>query len=301
MVIFVGPNELGPWHKEEIKIGLQWATKRMLARIIPVALPGCHEDMGLPEYLGAKHYVNLRTLDAWGIHQLRCAIVGARPGRRDQFEHSLPTAPRSDTRSLLPPVEIGEAAGIEHNFSQHGTSESVKASQLLFLLERRLEEPLEDLVAVAGETLLRISRLWDEHDRREAGEKQLRHVYYDLCESISSILAPQTVWSCSENLHRRLGNLTYVEDKLGDRNALAHTLNFVMYYCGGLDNQRGIFRIWAKLRSPLPVDPYESSDQVIMLCEGVPKSEAEELFASGLAACEEYFLKHNRQNAGRCG
>lgn len=29
-----------------------------------------------------------------------------------------------------------------------------------------------------------------------------------------------------------------------------------------------------------------------MLCEGVPKSKAKELFASGLAACEEYFLRH---------
>lgn len=292
MVIFVGPNGLGPWHKEKIKIGLQRATKHRLIRIIPVALPGCPEDMGLPEYLDAKHYVNLRTLDAWGIHLLCCAIVGARPGRRDQFEHSLPSAPRNDTRSLLPTVEIGEAAGIGHNFPQHCTSESVKASQLLFSLERRLKEPLENLVAVAGETLLRISRLWDEHDQWEAGEKHLRHVYYDLCESIASILASQTFWSSSENLHRRLGNLNCTEDKLGDRDALAHLLNFVMYYGGGLDNQRGIFRIWAKLRPALPVDPYELADHVGMLCEGVPKSEAKPLFASGLAACEEYLLRH---------
>jgi hypothetical protein len=57
--------------------------------------------------------------------------------------------------------------------------------------------------------------------------------------------------------------LTYAEDKLGDRDALAHMLNFVMYYGGGLDNQRGIFRILEKLRPPLPVDPYESADQVV--------------------------------------
>src|SRR5215213_8610215 len=83
MVVFVGPNGLGPWHKEEIKIGLQRAVKRGIIRVIPVALPGCPEDMGLPEYLDAKHYVNLRTVDAWEIHLLRCAVVGARPGRRD--------------------------------------------------------------------------------------------------------------------------------------------------------------------------------------------------------------------------
>ncbi len=105
MAVFVGPNGLGPWHKEEIKIGLQRAVKRGLIRIIPVALPGCPHDMGLPDYLDAKQCVDLRTVDAWGLHLLRCAIVGARPGRRDQFEHSLASPQHGPVRSRL---EIAE-------------------------------------------------------------------------------------------------------------------------------------------------------------------------------------------------
>jgi hypothetical protein len=264
MVIFVGPNGPGPGHKEEIKIGLQRIVKRRLTQIIPVALPGCPEDLGLPEYLDSKHCVNLRAVDAWGIHLLCCAIVGARPGRRDQFGHSIPSAPRSSIPPSLPAVDIESATSIEPILARQGTSESVKASQLLFSLER-LKEPLEILVRVAGEALLRISRTWDEHDQRESGEKHLRHVYYDLCEAMASVLVSQTVWSSSENLHRRLGNLTYAEDKLDDRDALAYMLNFVMYYGGGLDNQRGIFRILAKLRPALPVDPYEMANHVVML------------------------------------
>jgi len=86
MVVFIGPRGLGPWHKEEIKIGIQKGVGRGSIRVIPVALPGCPEELSLPEYLDTKSLVNLRTFDEWGMHLLQCAIIGTRPGRRDRFK-----------------------------------------------------------------------------------------------------------------------------------------------------------------------------------------------------------------------
>jgi hypothetical protein len=86
ILAFVGPHGVGPWHKEELKIALRRAVRDGTIRLIPVALPGCPKDMGLPEYLESKHIVDLREISDWSMHLLRTAVVGGRPGRRDQFE-----------------------------------------------------------------------------------------------------------------------------------------------------------------------------------------------------------------------
>jgi hypothetical protein len=147
MVVFVGPNGLGPWHKEEIKIGLQRAVKRGLIRVIPAALPGCPEDMGLPEYLDAKHYVNLRTVDAWGMHLLRCAVVEARPGRRDQFEHALASAPQGLVRSRLGIAEwsVGDDRLnylIKCRISNSGFQDTITIHNAIARVHRQAEHPI---------------------------------------------------------------------------------------------------------------------------------------------------------------
>jgi hypothetical protein len=88
VVAFVGANGVGPWHREEIKVGLQRAVRDKSIRVIPVALPGAPVRIELPKFLDSKHIVNLRTVDDWGLHLLRCAVVRRPPGRRDQFDTS---------------------------------------------------------------------------------------------------------------------------------------------------------------------------------------------------------------------
>jgi TIR domain len=86
LVAFIGPNGFGPWHKTEIDIGLKRAIETKAVRVIPVAIKGCPAHVQLPDYLQMRQLVDLRNQSPWQYHQLRCAIVGARPGRRDEFE-----------------------------------------------------------------------------------------------------------------------------------------------------------------------------------------------------------------------
>ncbi len=99
VLAFVGPNGMGPWHREEIKVGLQRAVRHKSIRVIPVALPGAPAALDLPAFLDSKHIVDLRTVDDWGFHLLHCAIVKRAPGRRDHFE-----AKPIDTASRVPAV-----------------------------------------------------------------------------------------------------------------------------------------------------------------------------------------------------
>ena len=86
VLAFVGANGVGPWHREEIKVGLQRAVRDKSIRVIPVALPGSPTALELPAFLDSKHVVDLRMLDEWGLHLLHCAVVKRAPGRHDHFE-----------------------------------------------------------------------------------------------------------------------------------------------------------------------------------------------------------------------
>jgi len=89
ILAFVGQNGIGPWHREEIKVGLQRAVRDKSIRVIPVALPGSPATLDLPAFIESKHIVNLRIIDDWGLHLLYCAIVQRAPGRRDKFKEEL--------------------------------------------------------------------------------------------------------------------------------------------------------------------------------------------------------------------
>lgn len=88
IVAFVGANGLGPWHREEIKLALMRAIEEKTVRLIPAALPGAPASIELPAFARSRHIVDMRTIDRWSLHLLRCAICGGRPGRRDQFNNS---------------------------------------------------------------------------------------------------------------------------------------------------------------------------------------------------------------------
>jgi TIR domain len=92
LVTFIGPSGMGPWHREETKVALRRAVEHKTVRVVPVALQNAPDPLDVPEFLGSRQIVDMRTIDAWTIRLLRCAIVGARPGRR---ELPSPTTPRT--------------------------------------------------------------------------------------------------------------------------------------------------------------------------------------------------------------
>lgn len=171
-------------------------------------------------------------------------------------------------------------------------SQTVNSSQLLFTLERRLREPLRDLGKEAEETLKGVSNLLNEHDRREHRGRELRLVYYDLCQSISSVLTSQVGRNSSENLHWRLGGLTSAEDKSSSGDLLTITLGFAMYYGAFVVERPSIFNLWRKPSDGLPVNPDLLADDVRLLCNSIPKTDGEVIFVSASAICQGYYRKH---------
>lgn len=106
LLAFVGPHGLGPWHKEEIKIALRRAVENRDMRIIPIALPGAPADLNIPEFLRSRQVVDFREPNEWAYHQLRRAIVGAKPGRKDHFlTYEMPRTSSPQRQSRLRIVE----------------------------------------------------------------------------------------------------------------------------------------------------------------------------------------------------
>ena len=68
-----------------MKFALRWGVERRNIRVIPVALPGSSHTLELPDFRGSRHIVDFREPDRWALHKLRRAILGAKPGRKDQF------------------------------------------------------------------------------------------------------------------------------------------------------------------------------------------------------------------------
>jgi hypothetical protein len=64
---FVGPNGIGPWHREEIKVALQRAVRDKSIRVIPVALAGSPARLDLPAFVDSKQIVDVRIVDDWGL------------------------------------------------------------------------------------------------------------------------------------------------------------------------------------------------------------------------------------------
>jgi GTPase SAR1 family protein len=73
--VFLGPDEVGPWHSQELEAFLREFVKRSCP-VIPVLLPGA-EPLDLPIFLGGMTWVDLRGGD--GIDRLVWGITGRRP------------------------------------------------------------------------------------------------------------------------------------------------------------------------------------------------------------------------------
>ena len=67
VMAFVGPNGIGPWHREEIKVALQRAVRDKSIRVIPVALAGSPARLDLPAFVDSKQIVDVRIVDDWSL------------------------------------------------------------------------------------------------------------------------------------------------------------------------------------------------------------------------------------------
>jgi Novel STAND NTPase 1/TIR domain len=87
-VIFFGPNGIGPWHNEEMRLAIQrrvGVPERKL-RVLPVILPGGQraKESEVPGFLQGTTWVKFGTSieDEDALHLLECGIRGIPPGRR---------------------------------------------------------------------------------------------------------------------------------------------------------------------------------------------------------------------------
>ena len=87
-VVFFGPNGLGPWHNEEMRLAIQRrvSARESRLRLLPVILP-CGQrakESDVPGFLQGTTWVkfekSIKEEDA--LHRLECGIRGIPPGRR---------------------------------------------------------------------------------------------------------------------------------------------------------------------------------------------------------------------------
>jgi len=95
--VLVGADGLGPWESQEMRACLGQFVQCQLP-VIPVLLPGCPQRPGLPLFLQAFTWVDLRDNPEEGFQRLLWGITGAKPTAAD----GPPPTAESPYRGLLP-------------------------------------------------------------------------------------------------------------------------------------------------------------------------------------------------------
>jgi hypothetical protein len=85
-VVFLGPNDIGPWQNEEMRSALEERVSQKTIRVLLVILPGARrpgKESKLPRFLRRLTWVVFQ--DKWqeedALHRLVCGIKGISPGR----------------------------------------------------------------------------------------------------------------------------------------------------------------------------------------------------------------------------
>ena len=99
-MVFLGPNGLGPWQKEELQVAIDKRRARCRFHVIPVLLPGAERprrgDVAHLEFLINASWVEfLKTLDDERAFQsLVWGITGTKPAAdgRDAVRRGLPVS-----------------------------------------------------------------------------------------------------------------------------------------------------------------------------------------------------------------
>jgi hypothetical protein len=83
--VFLGPNGVGPWENEEMRVALDERVSDRSRRVIPVLLPSADpkDDKLLPRFLRRLTWVDFRNglNDAVAFARLIAGIQGQQPGR----------------------------------------------------------------------------------------------------------------------------------------------------------------------------------------------------------------------------
>lgn len=92
-VVFFGPNDVGPWHNEEMRLAIRRrvSDRECRLRVLPVILPNGRRaaESQLPPFLQGTTWVEFQqSLDEQdAFHRLKCGILGIAPG--DDLNKSL--------------------------------------------------------------------------------------------------------------------------------------------------------------------------------------------------------------------
>lgn len=251
-------------------------TTHNYRKFIPL-LSHAKSEESIPTWLRGAYHIDLFNLELFeGAYK---ELVDTLHGRQQQ------APPLGKPPSDGDEVKLNELAS-----SQTSTSERVKSSQLLLSVEQRLKEPLDNLNYIAGEVLVSISNVFDNHDQRAYKEKHLRHVYYDFCKSISSALCSQITWQTSTNLHWRLRPLADVEADVNDVGLLSGRLNFVMYYSRDPE-PKGIFKLWQK---GAPVKGHKLVNNINTIYRNIPIADTKQMFLESLNRSQRYFQQYEK-------
>jgi len=87
-VVFIGPNGIGPWQNEEMRVALEDRVQGKQLRVVPAVLPDAHrpqKESELPRFLRRLAWIDFRDIkDEEALHRLRCGISGIPPGRQPE-------------------------------------------------------------------------------------------------------------------------------------------------------------------------------------------------------------------------
>ncbi|HEV7503372.1 MAG TPA: TIR domain-containing protein [Thermoanaerobaculia bacterium] len=80
-VIFVGTENFGPWHSQEMRVAIDRGAHDPDFAVIPVLLPGFKKPTGIPSFLALRGWIEFANVnDEDAFHSLVSGIQGKAPG-----------------------------------------------------------------------------------------------------------------------------------------------------------------------------------------------------------------------------
>jgi hypothetical protein len=115
--VFVGPNGIGDWVREELELAKDRAAKDRTFRLFPVLLPGLPDPFDaatLPPFVSTHTWVDLRKgfEEAVRFQLLINAVKGSRSFAARRSHPTLTSACATLPRNGLPPEAVGEGRNI---------------------------------------------------------------------------------------------------------------------------------------------------------------------------------------------
>jgi hypothetical protein len=188
-------------------------------------------------------------------------------------------AVRANAKTNAISLQANRIALLQAQESSHG-----RLAENLSTVEHRLEKPLKELSETANLALIAITKSIGKYDHRESNEKRLRHVFYQSCTSVSSVLSKQIVWQTGACLYRRLDAIRKSDGVTEEGGSIQSELDFAMYY-GPVHRRRGILRL---LSPKVPVDSAELETELKEIYRNINEQDAARLLVEAHDLCGRY-------------